>query len=237
MRALLIPVKDLRCAKQRLAPVFTQEERSGLALAMMEDVFATVRQTRCVDRVFLVTSYAPAIAVAEEAGWEVLRELQQVSESASVDNASLRCADRGVSALMRLPIDLPLVRPQDIEAIFSALDAAPCAVLVPSRDGTGTNAILRSPPALFPSHFGPNSFAKHLEEAQRSGACIRTLRNPRLELDVDDASDLRVLMTRDLRGTHTGRWLERNRIVASFLEGRLAAAGGRGGGQEPAQRG
>src|SRR5436190_19565388 len=79
--------------------------------------------------------------------------------------------------------------------------------IVPSRDGTGTNALLRTPPTLFPSHFGEGSFAKHLAEAKRAGAHVFTYRNPRLEMDADDESDLRALLNQDLVGTGTCTWL------------------------------
>jgi 2-phospho-L-lactate guanylyltransferase len=92
-------------------------------------------------------------------------------------------------------------------------------VIVPSRDGTGTNAILRTPATLFPSHFGPGSFAKHQQEAQRVGAEIVVRRNARLEMDVDDEADLLALLRCDLRGTYTGQWLE-----SSGVAGRFAAA-------------
>ena len=86
-------------------------------------------------------------------------------------------------------------------------------VIVPSRDGTGTNAILRTPPTLFPSHFGSGSFAKHCAEAQHAGAQIIIRRNTRLEMDVDDEADLRALAREDLRDAKTGEWLQRSGIL------------------------
>src|SRR2546425_7035122 len=118
MQAILLPIKDLRKSKQRLALALTAAERLGLMNAMMEDVFHAVRGARQAERVYVVTSYVPAMHAADEAGWEVLREEQQVSESASVDMASRLCEERGVTALLRLPLDLPLVRSQDIDEML-----------------------------------------------------------------------------------------------------------------------
>jgi 2-phospho-L-lactate guanylyltransferase len=209
MRALLLPIKDLREAKQRLAPLLNPEERFGLAQAMLADMIRAVRGVRKADKVFVVTNYAPAMQAAEENGWDLLREEQQISESVSVDAASRQCADCGATSLLRLPLDVPLVRSSDIDELLAVECAAPGLVIVPSRDGTGTNAILRTPPALFPSHFGAGSFAKHCAEAQRAGAQIVIRRNARLEMDVDDEADLRTLALQDLRGTETGAWLHR----------------------------
>jgi 2-phospho-L-lactate/phosphoenolpyruvate guanylyltransferase len=213
MRALLLPIKDLRHAKQRLAPLLSPEERFGIAQAMLADTIRAVRGVRRADKIFVVTNYFPAMQAAEANGWELLREEQQISESVSVDAASQLCAERGVTSLLRLPLDVPLVQASDIDELLEIDCAAPALVIVPSRDGTGTNAILRTPPALFPSHFGAGSFAQHCGEAERAGAQIVVRRNARLEMDVDDEADLRVLARHDLRGTQTGAWLERSGLM------------------------
>src|SRR6267143_7227255 len=153
MRALLLPVKDLRQAKQRLSSFLNAEERFGLAEAMLADTVRAVRGVALAEKIFVVTNYEPAMRVARQNGWEILREEQQISESHSVDAASRICEDRGATALLRLPLDVPLVQSSDIDELLAVQCEAPALGIVPSRDGSGTNAILRMPPALFPSHF------------------------------------------------------------------------------------
>src|SRR2546429_7902441 len=87
MRALLLPVKDLRNAKKRLIGVLTPEERFSLAETMLADTVRAVQGVRRIEKVFVITNYAPAMQLAEENGWEILREEQQISESHSVDAA------------------------------------------------------------------------------------------------------------------------------------------------------
>lgn len=212
MHAILIPVKDLSRAKQRLAGTMPQAERTRLAQAMLNDVFAAVARMRSGIAVYVVSSDAQVLAEARARGWECLSETAQHSESRSVDDASRICAARGVTALLRLPIDIPLVRAADIEAVWAACPAAPGSVLVPSRSGSGTNALLRTPPDLFPSHFGPGSLGKHLDEAGRRRAYARVLRNARIALDVDDEGDLRALASRRDLGDHTAAVLRDLRI-------------------------
>lgn len=209
VRAILIPVKDLTRAKQRLAGLLGQEERTALARAMLEDVFTAVAAARGADAVFVVSSDPPALARARRLGWEVFPEQQQVSESQSVDEASRLCEARGVHSLLRLPIDIPLLEPRDIEGLLDAATEGPSVVLVPSRDGDGTNALLRTPPALFSSHFGPGSLARHLDEAGRAGAGAQVVRNPRIELDIDDVADLRAFRAAGGRDTATAACLSR----------------------------
>jgi len=214
MRALLLPIKDLTNAKKRLIGVLTPGERFGLAQAMLADTMHAVRSVRRADKIFVVTNYLPAMRMASENGWEILQEERQISESDSVDAASRICEARGVRAVLRVPLDLPLIQPDDIDDLLALEFESPALVIVPSRDGTGTNAILRTPPALFPSHFGDGSFAKHLAEAGKAGARVMVRRNARLEMDVDDESDLRALLELNLGATETARWLDQSGVAA-----------------------
>jgi 2-phospho-L-lactate/phosphoenolpyruvate guanylyltransferase len=226
MRALLLPVKDLHNAKKRLTGVLTPEERFALAEVMLADTIRAVKGVRRAERIFVISNYEPVIHLAEENGWEILREEQQISESDSVDAASRICELRGVTGLLRIPLDVPLVQPSDIDDLLAVECEEPALVIVPSRDGMGTNAIMRMPPALFPSHFGMGSFAKHVGEAERIGARVIFRRSPRLEMDVDDEADLRALLRNDLSGTATGRWLRESRVEARLRQHRKAGAMG-----------
>lgn len=225
MRALILPVKDLRGAKKRLASVLAPEERFGLAQAMLADTIRAIQGVRNAQKIFVVTNYRPVLEVAEENGWQILREDRQISENHAVDFASRVCEERGVTGLLRVPLDVPLVQPGDIDELLALECELPAMAIVPSRDGTGTNAILRTPPTLFPSYFGAGSFAKHVSEAQRASAKVVIRRNPRLEMDVDDESDLRALLERDLTGTETGRWLRETSLDVKFQNARKKQAG------------
>lgn len=193
MKYLLIPVKELSNAKQRLSGILTCAERSEFAWRMLQRTLSEAAKARGCDQTAVVTLYEPAVKMAERFGFEVIREREQVSESVSVDYSLRVLRARAVSSVLRLPIDLPLVTAEDIDTIFSEMDLLSdrrSVVMVSSRDQTGTNAIGRTPPDLFPSHFGPGSFEKHREEARLGGAVCRRLRLPGVECDLDDAADL-----------------------------------------------
>lgn len=202
MKALLIPLKDPTLAKTRLAELLLVDERQRLVWAMFEDVSRAVRQARKPDCVVVVTSYPPAIEHARELEWDVLIEGPQTSESASVDWASRVLGERGFDTVMRLPADLPLVRGEDVDALLSVRFDSPGALLVPSREGTGTNAIVRTPPSLFPSRFGPNSLALHKQEAANVGVECKVIENAGIALDIDEPADVERLLESG-RGTGT----------------------------------
>ncbi|MEP7273933.1 MAG: hypothetical protein ABI882_20700, partial [Acidobacteriota bacterium] len=54
----------------------------------------------------------------------------------------------------------------------------------------GTNAILRSPPTLFRSHFGPASLEKHLHQARLLNARCELVHLERIGLDIDEPKDV-----------------------------------------------
>lgn len=202
MKTLLIPVKAPTGSKTRLSDLLSAGERKQLAWVMFEDVVRAVTHTREPDLIVLVSSFSQAVDRARTLGWDVIFEHSQVSESASIDWASQILRERGFDTVMRLPADLPLVRSEDIDDILSMKIDTPGALLVPSRDGTGTNAIVRTPPALFASRFGPNSLSLHKQEAARAGASCVVVNNERIALDIDEPADVEVLLERG-RGTET----------------------------------
>jgi 2-phospho-L-lactate/phosphoenolpyruvate guanylyltransferase len=212
MKALLIPIKDPERAKTRLADLLSPQERSRLAWAMFEDVSRAAARCTKPDAVVMVTSFPQAIERARGLGWGVIVEESQISESASIDSASGALSKRGFDTVMRLPADLPLVRAEDIDALLAIELRAPAALVVPSREGTGTNAIIRTPPDLFPSRFGPNSLALHREESARAGIDCMVVNNSRIALDIDEPEDLELLLEVG-RGTATFDTLTEMRII------------------------
>ncbi len=206
---ILVPVKDHARAKSRMSPILTQAERALLARAMFEDVARTLMSLKAP--VVLVTNSEDAARDGKMLGWRLLWETRQINESASVDEASRQLRSEGIPAVLRLPADVPLVTTADLEQILSEELPAPSTVLVPSTDHMGTNALLRTPPDLFPSRFGHNSFVLHVQEARRSLARISVLENANVALDLDDTLDLRRFLERR-SDTHTHQLAERLKL-------------------------
>ena len=185
---ILIPVKNLSNAKQRLASVLDQSARTELAHAMLLDVVdAVVRYGK--QRVALVTNDPFALELAEEHGFEVIRDDANVSETEAIDMATRVCQSRGVESTLVIPGDIPLIEAAELSAIY---DASPSAgtVFVPSRDKRGTNAVLRRPAALFPLRFGNDSFIPHLAAAAATNSMIVVLPLAGIGLDIDTPEDL-----------------------------------------------
>jgi len=206
--ALLVPVKALDQAKTRLSDSLGPSERSVLAWMLLKRVLREGAKVPDVQRRVVVTMYAPAMRLARRMGWEVLAEDEQTSESVSVDRASERLEAEGIDAVLRLPLDLPLVCSEDVRRLVRLGQAGMDAVLVPSRSGEGTNAVWRSPPTLFPSRFGEGSLRAHAGDARAVTAAMAIVPMERLGLDVDDSADLAELL-RVTPNSSVGRYLRR----------------------------
>ena len=200
MAVVLIPVKDPGQAKQRLRRLLTQGERTELAWAMLADLATALAEAERAEAVFVVTSSVPVGRFARRESWDLLKEEGQLSESTSVDWASVELKRRGFSRVLRLPGDVPLVQAADIDEVIDAAQSGQTSVIVPSRDGTGTNALLRTPPDAFPSRFGPGSFRLHNQEAGSRGLSLVTVANERMALDIDEPDDLVAFLDRCLCG-------------------------------------
>jgi 2-phospho-L-lactate guanylyltransferase len=208
MKVVLLPLKDPAQAKQRLACRLSSDERQQLAWAMLEDVAQALCQARGLDQVVVVSSCPPILSYAKQNHWHVIPESSQISESHSVDHSCQLLRQSGVTTVLRIPGDIPLLQGQDLDQLLSFELKPPSAILVPSRDGTGTNALLRNPPDAFPSHFGENSLALHQQEAERHGVEVKILHNPRISFDLDELDD--ILSFRELdKDTCTAAALER----------------------------
>ena len=197
MKFAILPVKARAQAKQRLADFLSAAQREALARVMFEEVLEKLRAARGIDRVVVVTSDPAAERHARRAGVEVFMEEDQASHSHSADRAARRAMQMGAGTVLLLPIDVPLVATAEIEALAAAGSGAePGLIIVPSADGTGTNALVRTPPDVIESRFGRDSFRAHLEQARAKGVAAAVMRPPGIVFDVDTPEDIAELLAR-----------------------------------------
>jgi 2-phospho-L-lactate guanylyltransferase len=189
---ILVPVKNLATAKQRLASVLDQSARTELAQAMLLDVLQVLGTWSDRPEVGIVTSDLFAVNLARQFNFQVIADNANRSETQAIEMATQICESNGVESTLVIPGDIPLVQVWELEKI---LDAAPSqgSVLVPAADRRGTNAAWRRPAGLFPLHFGNDSFRPHLAAARASHKPCVVLTLPGIALDVDNPSDLKQL--------------------------------------------
>jgi 2-phospho-L-lactate guanylyltransferase len=190
---ILLPVKNLSTAKQRLAAVLDQPARTELARAMLTDVLETLAACPGRPPVSLVTSDPFAVELARKFDFGLIIDSRNHSETDAIEMASAVCESRGAQDTLVLPGDIPLIQVSELEKIFRSAPAEG-SVLVPGADGRGTNAVLRCPAALFPLRFGNDSFKPHLAAARATRKPCVVLSLPGIGLDIDNPSDLAALV-------------------------------------------
>ncbi len=193
---LLIPVKTLTNAKQRLGAALDQSHRSELAEAMVRDVMLAASGVRSRVDVALVTGDRRAKELAAEFDFLVIEDTRNESQTAAIEMATAWAESQGYDTTIVVPGDIPLTRAEELHQV---LDAAPeeGAVLVPAYDRRGSNCILRRPAAIIPLRFGNDSFLPHCEAMQRTGKPLIILEMPGIGLDIDNPHELDLLLARE----------------------------------------
>jgi 2-phospho-L-lactate guanylyltransferase len=188
----ILPVKSPQNAKQRLTGFLAAEQRETLARMLYRQTLAALCRAEGIDQIVVVTSDPEIAEHARSSGALVFEENEQVSHSVSADAACLRAMEMGASTVLLVPIDVPTATPVDFSRL--AASARPGLIVVPSSDGTGTNALVRTPPNCIESRFGPGSFRKHLDQALSKGLRTDVLRLRGLMFDIDTPEDVAELI-------------------------------------------
>jgi 2-phospho-L-lactate guanylyltransferase len=192
---LLIPVKSLTIAKQRLAAALDQARRSQLAEAMLRDVMTAAAGLAGRIDVALVTGDARARALAAEFNFLVIDDPRNESETAAIESATTWCEQCGYDTTIVVPGDIPLITSDELQRVLDAAFAEG-AVFVPAYDRRGSNCILRRPASIIPLRFGNDSFLPHCEAMQKTGKPLVILEMPGIGLDIDNPHELDLLLQR-----------------------------------------
>jgi 2-phospho-L-lactate/phosphoenolpyruvate guanylyltransferase len=184
----LIPVKSLTTAKSRLASSFTQHQRERLVLDMFHHVLCVLLDSELFEKVSVVSSDKQVLEKAYLWGAQAVVE-EYHGHNQALHAAALKEMSEGVTTLLTISADLPLLTTQEIRCFFEQ-SLQHDVVLAPSRDGTGTNAILVHPPLAVPYVFGPGSLQSYLEAARQRHLSYSIYHSIGLALDIDTIDDL-----------------------------------------------
>lgn len=191
----ILPVKSFAQAKQRLQHGLSQDFRESLAEAMFSDVLLALTQSTEVDEIVVVTAEERALAIAHRRGARVIQDAEQGHNEAAM--LGIREALRaGAERVLLVPGDCPALDPDELDTLLTQPVQAPSILIVPDRHGTGTNALLLTPPDALAPSFGPGSCERHRANARADGIAARVVEVPSLALDIDTPDDLEVLAGR-----------------------------------------
>ena len=196
----LVPVKTLAEAKSRLAAHLSAPERETLVLDMLHHVLCVLRKSELLEQIAVVSPDERVLEHALTWGAQAMPEEEQ-GHNPALHAAAVRARAGGATALLTISADLPRLSVQDIRAMIARSVRHP-VVLAPSREGTGTNALLVRPPLAVPYLFGPNSFQDYVQAARQRQLSVSIYNSTSLAWDIDTIDDIDELRNHGLREQH-----------------------------------
>src|SRR5260370_34659520 len=110
---ILVPVKNLVDAKQRLSSILSPQERFALARAMCEDVLQALSRWQSRSTVAVVTRGSVARDLAARFNFEVLAD-DNSGETSAIGMATAFCIRRGEGSKLVRQADIALVDVADM---------------------------------------------------------------------------------------------------------------------------
>jgi 2-phospho-L-lactate guanylyltransferase len=194
MRATaILPVKRFAAAKRRLGASLDDERRRELIEAMLRDVLAAVGASRVVERTLVVTGEPAASAIAAELGAEGVADPADAGHSEAA-LLGIEAAGAASGCVVLLPGDCPLLDPRELDRLLTGVPDTYVAV-VPDRHGSGTNALVLSPPTAIRPAFGEGSRERHVAAARDAGIPYGVEAVGSLAIDLDTPADIVALTT------------------------------------------
>ena len=180
-------MKPLAQSKTRLAGTLADSDREALSANLFARVVRAAVKSN-LNRVLVVGGNDAIESEAYSLGAEWLPDCGN-GLNACVQQTISHLAEQDTASIY-LPADLPLVTPDDIDALILASEHGKKLTLCPAdRDG-GTNAIVVPVGSKFRLQLGENSFAKHIEQADQLGIEPTILKLPGIAFDLDTPDDL-----------------------------------------------
>ncbi len=154
---------------------------------------------RAIERLIVVSGDPIAQELAAEAGAEVVPDPEDAGHVEAAQAGIARAEVEGAERVVLLAGDCPLLDPRELDRLLTGIPSRYVGI-VPDRHGTGTNALLLSPPDAIVPAFGEGSRARHVEAARLAGIPFGIEELPSIELDLDTPADV-VALTLELEKT------------------------------------
>lgn len=212
--AIVVPVKSPHRAKHRLHPLLSETERARLAATMAADVFQTVAALEEYGR-FVVSDDPAVLQQARRLGLESLEDRVGMGQSAAVQQGFAAAWERGYSAGLTIPGDVPGVTAGELRTLATYRPEIE-VLLVTDRERIGTNGLRLTPPHAITLRFGEDSFNLHRGEADRANRSFGVLDLAGLQVDLDQPDDIAAFIALG-RETATLRLLNELKVAERVL--------------------
>ena len=207
MVVAVVPLKNLKMAKSRLSNILAEGERQELVLAMFDDVLVSLKESRFIEKIFLVADkyFNPVADV------QIITEIKNRGYDEAIIEALKDNRVNQAQAMLILPADLPLVSRDELNTLIRDQEDRSIRI-AGARDQDGTNALVMKPPSLLATSFGVGSFERHKKFAKALSVKIEEINLPGLSFDVDTEKDL-IDFVQTKSDTRTYRFLDESGII------------------------
>ena len=205
MAEAVIAVRGGPTSKSRCAAALPPGDRSLLTQLMLQDMIAAATRTASLTRIWVVTPTESLAIFARRHGARVIEQTSQGLNAAFALALDVIGQTAPYAPVALLPGDLPLLRPDDVEAAVALTQSAE-VVLSPACSDGGTGAIVLRAGVRLPLAYGPDSFARHRREAVAAGLSSSLFEAASLGRDIDRPEDLAFLLENP-RDTAAGAFL------------------------------
>jgi len=185
----IIPVKDPKKAKTRLASVLPAPARERLAIALFRQMLGFLIRHQSSHGVLVVTSSDKVKSIARQHGATALDETGNAGLSAAVQQGAQWAKSEGYKTICVLPADLADPEADDLELLLSYPREQPALTLAPAHNG-GTNCLIATPPDAVGFHYGEGSCKAHQIAAQNRGIPCTIAPLNSFAYDIDTSDDL-----------------------------------------------
>jgi 2-phospho-L-lactate guanylyltransferase len=221
---VILPVKPFDAATERLATGLDAGQRRLIAEAMVRDVVAALGRCEKVDEV-VVISAEPKIDESVGAVASAILPDERTGHSDATALGVKWAIEHGCDRVVMIPGDCPLLSSEELDDLISrCIDDKIEFAVIPDRMGTGTNALVISPPDAVSPAFGPGSRQRHLALGLAAGRRTAELEVPTLALDLDTAEDLMELAERVAEEAHEA--INTEQALATLMTDRRRLPGG-----------
>ena len=195
----LIPVRDFRTGKSRLAQTLDENTRNQLGRWMLERVLKAVGAAERIDEIAVLSDSPEVLTLAGESGAVGLhQESGGLNHDLEIGRSWAR--ERNARSLFIVHGDLPFLTAEEMNAFLKKRElpenAGSDIRIARSKDG-GTTALFTRPIDAIPFLFGEHSFKKHRAAARRYGCEAQSCESFGFAHDIDSPEDLKFLLTHE----------------------------------------
>lgn len=195
----LIPVRDFRTGKSRLAQTLDENARNQLGRWMLERVLKAVGAAERVDEIVVLSDSAEVLTLAGEYGAVgLLHESGGLNHDLVIGRSWAK--QRNAHSLLIIHADLPFLTSEEVNAFIEEREffenAGSDIRIARSKDG-GTTGLFTQPIDAIPFSFGEQSFEKHKDAARRNNCEPQSRESFGFAHDIDSPEDLEFLLSRE----------------------------------------